>query len=46
MVKVGDVTIPGSFFCGRYGRHGTRGRGFKGDVENGRGVLKGMDNAV
>ena len=33
-------------FCGRYGRHGSRGRGFKGDVENGRGVWKGMENAV
>ena len=25
-VKVGNLTIPG--FCGQYGRHGTRGRGF------------------
>ena len=43
-VKVGNITIPG--FCGQYGRHGTRGRGFEGDVENGRGVWKGMEDAV
>ena len=37
-VKVGDVVIPGLL--------GQGGRGFKGVVENGRGVWKGMENAV